>query len=189
MSTYPKRKHFNPTPQRASGGSGITNSAELNEIAKSDGTNIVGTGVYKTADGLINRSLSAPATIEIFFAESAYSVPNGTLAAAHPCELVSNGANNSTYFVEATLVAMDEGGSTGGAIKIAGVFKKDGAGIITQIGATQTLMAAVEDIAGALTAAFAISGGGGTDLQVNSGTAGVDCKTICHFKVVAIDNA
>lgn len=127
-----------------------------------------------------------PANLNLFSARAIPEAGSASTARSHTIYTVEDGPDNSTYYVEVVLVAMDEGGSTGGAIKIAGTFKKI-AGVITQIGSTVTLMAAQEDISGSLTASFNIAGGG-TLITVTSGTASVQCNTICSFEVVCVSN-
>lgn len=68
---------------------------------------------------------------------------------------IHNGPNNTTYYCEATVVVTEEGGNTGGAMKIAGVFHKNNSGVVAQIGSTTTIVNATEDITGSLAVTFA----------------------------------
>lgn len=69
---------------------------------------------------------------------------------------IHDGPNNTTYYVEATIVVTEDGGNTGGATKIAGVFHKNNSSVVSQIGATTVIVPSTEDIAGDLTVSFVI---------------------------------
>lgn len=130
-------------------------------------------------------SIDEPSNSNVFGSSNATSHPS-SISAAHDVSDVNNGANDTIYHVEATLVVMEVGGNTGGSIKIAGTFAKDGSGNITQIGTTQTLYTAQENISGSLGLTFNI--GPSTVLIATSSTPSTTCKTMVYFTVVGTDN-
>jgi hypothetical protein len=78
------------------------------------------------------------------------------LAAANSIDRVNNGPDNATYIVLAFVTAINEALNAGGGTIICGVFKKI-AGSLFQIGTTQTILAAQEDVAGSFSASFNIT--------------------------------
>jgi hypothetical protein len=190
MQRYPTKKHYNNAPSFGSGAGGAAgagSSIQYNNSGNLDGFGEYNTTVYKKLihDGSF-RSLSENSVNENNFSDRGALREGFGFGVAHDCEAVNTGPDNSIFHVMATCVVVEDGGSTGGSIVIAGTFKKN-AGVITQIGATQTPYAVQEDLAaGTLAAAFSISGGNNLRAVL---TTTNNCYTIVDFHVVSRTNA
>jgi len=95
---------------KAGAGGGITNSGANNEMVKSDGTNVVGTGIYNTSSGNLGLGTSTfigGATFEVFGTSPVASILKYANTTTAPALVL--GANRNTSITGHTAVQNGDG--------------------------------------------------------------------------------
>lgn len=179
-----RKKIFGSARPASTGGGGSAGGADrqlqYNNAGALDGFGrVLGDNISLAVEGAVRTESQNSA--DYFSSQGPTEAYSPSAARAHICQEVNAGPNSATFLVTASLVAKEDGANKGGAIIMAAVFFKDAVGVITKIGADQTLMAAVSNLTGVISGSFGVTA---NSARFTSSTTVVNCDTCVDIKTV-----